>query len=205
MKRTLIIFAALVVLSGAGYAVYAKLESDQKQQVEAALENEDPQVTTDEIEAKYIANMLAQNEDSNTVLKLAETTAEHQELKDLAQEYLDAVQDEERTLEQWQQEWSYEETQADENRLPNYVSIDEFEQMKAELATLSGDPFDKLFIEFLRIQTLSDNTQGYKVSSDTKHPELKAFADAAIDKRHQISTKQSEWPEQWGYVPPHDG
>lgn len=205
MKRILIIVITLLILLGSSFAVYSKLQNDQKNQVDAALKKEVGTFQPENVEAKYIANMLAQVEDVQKMLILAAAKAKHAELRELAGKYLSTTEQEAKVLNNWNARWSYQSTKADENRLPRYISVEEYADIKQRLMVVSGDKFDELFIQYLRIQLLSDDLQSFKINGKAKHKEVEVFANKTSDKRAQISNEQAEWPVQWGYAPPHDG
>lgn len=205
MKRIVAIVIAIIVIFGTGYGVYVSLQNTQAKPKTTASQKDETAPRTEEAEAKYIANMLAQIQDVQTMLGMATAKAKHSELRGLAGSYMATTESEADVLNGWKTKWSYESTEADANRLPRYISGAEYTSMKQRLGEVTGDDFDKLFLEYLRVQLLADTQQSYTVEGKAAHPEVEEFADSVRNKRLQISTEQSEWPEQWGYVPAHDG
>ena len=204
MKK--IIIASIVVVSvfSAGYAVYSKLQTDQTKQVEAALKADALTTTAADADALYVANLSAQHADALPLLQLAQARAKHQELKQLATDFIEIIQTEQQAMSALNINPA-DTTTSQQERLPRYVSINEFQEITTNLSSLEGDDFDKQFLEYLRIQILSDNLLGYKIIEQTTNQSLRSFADTAVKDRLRLSDRQSEWPEQWGYAPPHDG
>lgn len=204
MKKIIITTIVIAGVSSAGYALYAKLQTDQKRQVEAALQADTRPADTSRADASYIANLLAQHSDALPLLQLVESRAKHQELKEFARSFTDIIQAEQQAISALDIEPS-DTIAPKEDRLPRYVTLSEFKESTSNLGNLEGDEFDKQFIKYVRIQLLSDNLLGYKIIEQTSNQTLRLFADKAVKDRLNLSALQSEWPEQWGYAPPHDG
>lgn len=205
MKKVIIASVVVVGISSAGYAVYSKLQADQTKQAERALKTDaSPSGYDKTVDASYVANLLAQHADTLPLLQLVESRAEHQELKQLAADFTEIIQAEQKAISQLGIDPA-DNADTKDVRLPRYVTLSEFENTTTSLVDLKGDEFDKQFIKYLRIQFLSDNLLGYKIIEQTSDKMLRSFADKAIKDRLSLSARQSEWPEQWGYAPPHDG
>ena len=64
--------------------------------------------TGDEFDAAFITAMIEHHEGAIDMAKLAETRAEHDEIKQLSQDIITAQEGEIAEMKQWQQQWGYD-------------------------------------------------------------------------------------------------
>ncbi len=62
----------------------------------------------DDFDAAFLGAMIEHHEGAIAMAELAETRAEHQQIKQLAQEVIEAQEGEITQMKQWQQEWGYD-------------------------------------------------------------------------------------------------
>lgn len=66
--------------------------------------------TGDDFDANFISMMIAHHQGAIDMAKLAEKNAKHQEVKDLSKDVISAQTKEIKNMEQWQQQWGYNES-----------------------------------------------------------------------------------------------
>lgn len=66
--------------------------------------------TGDDFDANFISMMIAHHQGAIDMAKLAEKNAKHQEIKDLSKDVINAQTKEIKNMEQWQQQWGYNES-----------------------------------------------------------------------------------------------
>ena len=66
--------------------------------------------TGDDFDANFISMMIAHHQGAIDMAKLAEKNAKHQEIKDLSKDVISAQTKEIKNMEQWQQQWGYNES-----------------------------------------------------------------------------------------------
>jgi uncharacterized protein (DUF305 family) len=66
----------------------------------------------DDFDAAFLSAMIEHHEGAITMAELAETRAEHQQIRQLAQEVIAAQEGEIAQMRQWQQDWGYEDVSA---------------------------------------------------------------------------------------------
>ncbi len=201
MKILVVIGGSIILVGAMIFGVYALRDQPKERLKRASATTED----ASSVEAKYIANMLAQYDESLPVLMRATSVAKHDELKRLAQDFQAVLKDEEARLMRWQNEWGYQNATPDENRLPRYVAAGAHHRMIANLQSSSDDEFDEELLAYLRTLTSSDVQLAFAIDAKATHKELAQFAKDAVQSRYKIVNTMAEWPELWGYTPPHEG
>ena len=69
--------------------------------------------TGDDFDAAFITAMIEHHEGAIDMAKLAETRAEHDEIKQLSQDIITAQEGEIAEMKQWQQDWGYDDDSHD--------------------------------------------------------------------------------------------
>lgn len=148
----------------------------------------------------FIAGMIAHHEGAVDMAKQAQTSAKHQELKDLADNIVSTQQKEIADMTSWQKKWNYPSTSAD-NMMDHSAMgmMDEMTGMTAELKGKTGDDFDKAFIEQMIMHHQSAIDMAAPAETNAEHQEVKDLARAIIVAQTEEISQMEQWQNSWGY------
>jgi uncharacterized protein (DUF305 family) len=148
----------------------------------------------------YIANMMAHHEGAVDMAKLALTSAKHQELKDMANEIVTAQTKEINNMMAWQKAWNYPSSSGEMMEDHSAMGMmGEMENMTEALKGLSGDEFDKKFIELMIEHHASAVAMSKPGLKNAYHQEVKDLVKAVIDTQSKEIEQMKTWQQQWGY------
>jgi hypothetical protein len=127
-KNNIVIVATVAIVAIAGVSVYAISNNDDGMMGNNNMMNENSsqqasssslvdknsadykmysELTGDDYDRMFIANMIEHHKGAVDMAKLAQTNAKHQELKDMAEDIISAQSKEITDMESWQTAWSY--------------------------------------------------------------------------------------------------
>ncbi len=73
-------------------------------------------------------------------------------------------------------------------------------EMNKQLATLSGDEFDKTFIAMMTIHHQGAIEMANLADTRAKHGEIKTLSQAIITAQNNEITEMQQWQMDWGYM-----
>jgi uncharacterized protein (DUF305 family) len=140
------------------------------------------ELTGDDYDRMFIANMIEHHKGAVDMAKLAQANAKHQELKDMADAIIAAQSKEITDMETWQKEWGYPsssgEMMMDHSAMGMMADMG---QMTEELKSLTGDAFDKAFISSMIEHHQSAINMAYPGQTNAKHDEIKQLTKAIVE------------------------
>ncbi len=220
-KKLLIIIAVVLVLAGAGGALYYGLRGDPTKSNTDSMGGMDMNGSTsndslvdtnsstykqyaamngETYDRNFIANMIAHHQGAVDMAKLALKNAKHQELKDMANDIISAQEGEISQMTAWQKEWGYPSTSAD-NMMDHSAMgmMDEMAGMNSALEGKTGDEFDKAFIEQMIMHHQSAIDMAAPGEKNAQHQELKDLTKAVVSAQTQEIKQMKQWQKDWGY------
>lgn len=158
------------------------------------------ELTGDDYDRMFIANMIEHHKGAVDMAKLAQANAKHQELKDMADAIIAAQSKEITDMETWQKEWGYPsssgEMMMDHSAMGMMADMG---QMTEELKSLTGDAFDKAFISSMIEHHQSAINMAYPGQTNAKHDEIKQLTKAIVEAQSNEITQMKQWQKNWGY------
>ncbi len=158
------------------------------------------ELTGDDYDRMFIANMIEHHKGAVDMAKLAQANAKHQELKDMADAIIAAQSKEITDMETWQKEWGYPsssgEMMMDHSAMGMMADMG---QMTEELKSLTGDAFDKAFISSMIEHHQSAINMAYPGQTNAKHDEIKQLTKAIVEAQSNEITQMKQWQKDWGY------
>lgn len=219
MKKIVIVSSVLAIsVIGGGALLYTKRDSvgtkmensqvspstNQQSVVDSIPKSPTEQIlegyTGDEFDRYFIANMIAHHQGAVDMAKLAQSNAQHTELKTLANDIISAQTKEIDDMLAWQKDWGYPSTSGEMMMDHSGMTTkDEMGNMSAELASLSSDAFDKKFIELMIEHHESAVSMARPGEKNAGHKEVKALTKAIIAAQTTEITQLKQWQKDWGY------
>jgi uncharacterized protein (DUF305 family) len=158
------------------------------------------ELTGDDYDRMFIANMIEHHKGAVDMAKLAQANTKHQELKDMADAIIAAQSKEITDMETWQKEWGYPsssgEMMMDHSAMGMMADMG---QMTEELKSLTGDAFDKAFISSMIEHHQSAINMAYPGQTNAKHDEIKQLTKAIVEAQSNEITQMKQWQKDWGY------
>lgn len=174
----------------------ALLDSIPKSDTEQILDG----YTGDEFDRFFIANMIAHHQGAVDMAKLAQTNAQHNELKQMADDIISAQTKEINNMIAWQKAWGYPASSGEMMMDHSAMSMmGENETMTIELKSLSGEAFDKKFIELMiehHESAVAMSRPGFK---NAGHQEVKDLTKDVISAQIGEISQMKQWQKDWGY------
>ncbi|TXG77996.1 DUF305 domain-containing protein [Patescibacteria group bacterium] len=158
------------------------------------------ELTGDDYDRMFIANMIEHHKGAVDMAKLAQANAKHQELKDMADAIIAAQSKEITDMETWQKDWGYPsssgEMMMDHSAMGMMADMG---QMTEELKGLTGDAFDKAFLSSMIEHHQSAINMAYSGQTNAKHDEIKQLTKAIVDAQSSEISQMKQWQKDWGY------
>lgn len=146
----------------------------------------------------FIGDMIIHHEGAVNMAELAMAQASHQEIKDLAATIVSSQSKEIADMKQWQQNWGYPASSG--HGMHGGSSGDMQEDMAAmgtELQALSGDAFDKKFLELMIEHHQQAIDMAKPADTNAQHSEVKDMAKAIIAAQAREIQTMEQWQKEW--------
>jgi uncharacterized protein (DUF305 family) len=148
-----------------------------------------------------LANMIAHHEGAIDMAKQAQTKAKHSELKTLANNIISSQTKEKDDMLAWQQAWDYPASSGEMMMDHSAMGMmGEMDAMTAELEPLSGDAFDKKFLELMIEHHMSAVGMARPGLKNALHSEVKKLVQDIITAQTSEIAQMRQWQKDWGYV-----
>lgn len=151
----------------------------------------------------FTANLVIHYGNVLNMAEIAAARAEHQQLKDMAEEIVSTYGLLMYNLNNWQKEWGYPVTAA-HNMADMENAGDSMEgmyMMNDELIGLKGDKFDSKYIE-LMIQTNQEAIDmAQPAATNAKRQEVKDIAAKIVNLQFNEISQMKQWQKEWGMQP----
>lgn len=158
------------------------------------------------IDSHFIEQMIPHHEDAIIMAKLAQTKAQHTEVKQLARNIIDSQSKEIEQMEEWYTNWFDTEVPTG-NQVMNQHGMmgnssmhmgmmgDASDMTKLEQAT----DFDKVFIEEMIPHHQMAVMMATMLKNGTNRPEMKKLANDIIAAQTKEIDDMRQWYKNWGY------
>lgn len=211
-KTILAAVAVLIVLAGGIWAVALRDDTKTKQTSQISSQASSAESPKSETEKKfetyvgedydryYMANMIAHHQGAIDMAKLAQTSAKHSELKEMANNIIATQAEEQTNMVNWQKAWGYPASSGE--MMEDHSSMGMEEEMAAtmgQLKTKTGDEFDKAFLSSMIDHHTSAVDMSRPAAKNASHQEIKDLAKAIIEAQDSEITQMRKWQVEWGY------
>ncbi len=159
----------------------------------------------DNIDAHFIEQMIPHHEDAITMAKLAQTKAQHPEVKQLADNIIESQGKEINQMKEWYKNWFGKEVPTGDQIMNQHGMMrgngmhmgmgDETDMARLEQA----EEFDKAFIEEMIPHHQMAVMMASMLKSGTQRPEMKKLADDIITAQTNEINQMRQWYSAWGY------
>lgn len=167
---------------------------------ESATYNEFVALKGEKYDRMFLASMIAHHQGAVDMANLALNQAKHSELKTMAQDIVSAQNKEIDDMESWQKNWGYPASSGDSMMDHSAMGMEEdMTAMTEQLESLSGDAFDKKFIELMIEHHQSAIDMARPAATNAQHEEIKILAQAIITAQNQEIGQMKAWQKDWGY------
>jgi uncharacterized protein (DUF305 family) len=220
-NKNILIVAIVAIVAAAGVSIYAISNNDNemmsdnnmmgnnssqqasssnlvdKNSADYKMYNE---LTGEDYDRMFIANMIEHHKGAVDMAKLAQTNAKHQELKDMADDIIAAQSKEIADMESWQKQWDYPvssgEMMMDHSAMGMMADMG---QMTESLKGLSGDEFDKAFLSSMIEHHQSAINMAAPGVTNAEHQEVKDLTVAIVTAQTSEIQQMKQWQKEWGY------
>jgi len=209
-KPLITVLIAFLILGGAIAYTFFSGGSDytglSQANVESIVNKESPDyvyfndLQSDEYDRAFLANMIAHHEGAVAMAELATESAEHQAIKDMAENIISAQNREITDMKSWQRQWGYPSTSGEMMEDHSAMGMmSHMEQMTGQLNGLSGDAFDKMFLALMIEHHSSAIDMAYPGNTNAKHGEVKTLVKAILRNQSSEIAQMKQWQKDWGY------
>lgn len=142
----------------------------------------------------FIDGMIPHHEGAVVMAEMALERAEHQELKDLSQEIIDAQESEIAQMQEWRSEWFPD--------APPPEDMSGMEGMgmmsEADMEMLeTTDMFDQMFIDMMIEHHQSAIDMSQEIQTTTERPEIQQLAEDIISSQQAEIEQMEQWRSEW--------
>ncbi len=158
------------------------------------------ELTGESYDRTFIANMIEHHKGAVDMAEVAKTNASRQEIKDMADDIINAQTTEISNMEKWQKDWGYPassgEAMMDHSAMGMMVEMD---TMTESLRNLKGDAFDEMFVEQMILHHQSALDMATPGQSNALHQEVKQLTLAIVNAQSKEIAQMKQWQEAWGF------
>lgn len=204
---------AIVVVALIGVAVFALTRkadnntgtngtdtSNNSQTNESATYKQYAALKDEEYDRMFLAGMIAHHQGAVDMAQLALNQAKHSELKAMAQNIIKAQDKEIIDMTSWQQQWGYPASSGEQMMDHSAMSMEgDMMVMTDQLKNLTGDDFDKKFLELMIEHHQSAIDMARPGEANAQHQELKALTKAIVSDQTKEIDQMKTWQSEWGY------
>lgn len=162
----------------------------------AALKGED-------YDKAFLSNMIVHHESAMNMAEMAGVSAKHQEIKDFAVGIASSQGREVSEMTTWQQQWGFPVTSGHmmTDAAGNATtSMEGMSTMNDELKGLSGDDFDKKFLQLMITHHQDAVDMSKPAEMNAKRQEIKDLAKAIISAQSNEIDQMQQWQKDWGFL-----
>jgi uncharacterized protein (DUF305 family) len=145
------------------------------------------------MDAMFIDSMIPHHQMAIDMSQMALDQAEHEEMRQMAQQIIDAQQAEIDQMQMWRVEW-YPDL-APTAGMPMMEGMPSQQDMM--LNTDESIPFDLRFIDAMIPHHQAAVMMAQQILGQAEHDEIEAMAQAIIDKQQEEIAQLQEWRTQW--------
>lgn len=203
MKKPITIIATVLLLGAA--TVYFFIRTSQisptgDSPADSATYKQYAALTGETYDRLFLAGMISHHQGAVEMAKLALTRAKHLELKNLANSIIAAQNKEISDMTAWQRQWGYPATSSENMMDHSAMGMDnDMSQMTSKLKDLSGDAFDKTFLELMIAHHQSAIDMARPGPTNAQHEEVKALTRTIMSDQSREIDQMQTWQGDWGY------
>ncbi len=145
---------------------------------------------------QFIDTMVAHHQSAVDMAKMAESKAQHAELKDYAQK---VVQDQEREIArmgQWRKQWYADQPKAENMDMPGMMDSMKGMDM-SHMKTLEGTDFDLMFLDMMIPHHQGAVSMAKDALLKSEHAEIKTLAQQIMDAQQKEIEMMNKWKTAW--------
>lgn len=142
----------------------------------------------------FIDSMIPHHEGAVVMAEMALEQAEHQELKDLAQEIIDAQESEITQMREWRSEWFDDAPET--GGMPGMEGMGMMSDADMEMME-SSDMFDQMFIDMMIEHHQSAIDMAQDIQTTTERPEIQQLAEDIISSQQVEIDQMEQWRSEW--------
>jgi uncharacterized protein (DUF305 family) len=158
------------------------------------------QLKGEDYDRMFLSNMIAHHQGAIDMAKLAQKSAKHNELKTLADSIISSQSGEVTNMTSWQKTWGYPASSGDMMMDHSAMGMmDDMAMMTQKLEGLSGDTFDKKFLELMIQHHQSALNMAAPGMTNASHQEVKDLVKSIIDAQTSEIKQMQQWQKDWGY------
>lgn len=149
----------------------------------------------------FLANMIVHHDSAINMAEMALAAAKRQEIKDLASNINASQGKEVGDMRTWQTQWGYPATSGHSmtGMAEAGDSMKGMSDMNAELQGLTGDTFDKKFLELMIKHHQDAIDMAKPAATNAARQEVKDLARTIITAQTKEITQMQMWQSQWGF------
>ena len=126
------------------------------------------------------------------VARIAETRAQHPELKEFARQVVAAHEQQNSQLKTWRAKWYNDAPSAINTKMTGMIDLVNASDMK-EISEATGSEFDLLFLDVMRVHRQSALVMWQEALTNAMHAELRRFAQQDIDVHETEIMQMNRW------------
>jgi len=205
-RNTIIAVAITLIVIAAGVITYILLQNQRTLQANkddgSVIYKEYSALKGEEYDKAFISNMIVHHESAMNMAEMASVSAKRQEIKNLATNIASSQGKEVSEMATWQKQWSYPETSGhmmvdDGDNAAR--SMEGMATMNDELKELSGDAFDRTFLELMIVHHQDAIDMAKPAETNAKHQEVKDLAKTIISAQSDEIDQMVRWQKGWGF------
>ena len=143
---------------------------------------------------QFIDTMSAHHQNGIEMARMAESRAQHAELKPFARKIVDARESEIGQMKGWREQW-YAGMPANVNK--GMPGMEDYESYMSKLSAAAASEFDFLFINMMTLDHAGTVTMANEALSKADHPEIKKLANQIISEQREDLEQMSKWRTAW--------
>ncbi|MFT4245544.1 MAG: DUF305 domain-containing protein [Micrococcaceae bacterium] len=230
-KQTLITASIGVLVVGAAFAIGPQLENhfggtdesttshsvnqENSNSSESLVQKDSSEYKTyaalhgDAYDKSFIENMIIHHEGAVDMAKLALTKAQHQEIKDMANNIISTQTNEITQMQSWQKEWGYKSSSAEspnghDSHANHGGSSEEssdmsghMQSMMTDLQDKSGADFDQEFLSQMIVHHQGAIDMAAPGAQNAKHQQVKDLTKQIVQDQSKEIRQMQQWQQEW--------
>jgi len=214
-RKTILTVGVIVILALIGGGVYMlnrgnthndmngmnhDMQSNQTSQNESETYKQYAALKGEDYDKMFLAGMIAHHQGAVDMANLALTQAKHSELKTMAQNIVNAQTSEISKMTAWQKDWGYPASSGDNMMDHSAMGMEnDMATMTEELKKLTGDAFDKKFIELMIEHHQQAIDMARPGEPNAQHQEVKTLTKVIVTDQTKEISQMKAWQKDWGY------
>ncbi len=205
MKKFWMVAVVVLVLVAGGLAILlpkqnsktsTTLANSQSQTNMSAMQKQFEAYKGTEYDKMFLASMIAHHEGAVQMAQMAQMSAKHREIKDLANNIIATQNKEISEMQSWQTAWGYA-----TNKTTTTAGVQQMQHkmdgMMNELNGKIGDDFDRGFLKEMMMHHQSAIDMAKPAATNASHSEVKTLASNIITAQTKEVAQMKLWQTDW--------